>query len=136
MQGRTVAGLLDLVPAIVTLLVVLFLVEKTDALVRPLPFIANRPWDFPGLGLIVIIVLFYIIGLIISTRFGLKLSEWKNSLIGCIPVIRNIFGVTQQVMTSFTSQYTLQPRRIPGMAQRGNGSDGLRNGQSLLIKNQ
>ena len=105
-QGRTVAGLLDLVPAIVTLLVVLFLVEKTDALVRPLPFIANRPWDFPGLGLIVIIVLFYIIGLIISTRFGLKLSEWKNSLIGCIPVIRNIFGVTQQVMTSFTSQYT------------------------------
>lgn len=105
-QGRTVAGLLDLVPAIVTLLVVLFLVEKTDALVRPLPFVADRPWDFPGLGLIVAIVLFYIIGLLISTRFGLRLSGWKNRLIGCIPVIRNIFGVTQQVMTSFTSQYT------------------------------
>lgn len=105
-QSRTVAGLLDLVPALVTLLVVLFLVEKADGLVRPLPLVANQPWDFPGIGLVVTIVLFYIIGLLISTRFGLMMSQWKNKLIGCVPVVRNIFGVTQQVMTSFTSQYT------------------------------
>ncbi len=105
-QGRTVAGLLDLVPALVTLLVVLFLVEKTDGLVRPLPFVDNQPWDFPGIGLFVTIVLFYVIGLLVSTRIGLRLSLWRDKLIGLIPVIRNIFGVTQQVMTSFTSQYT------------------------------
>ena len=105
-QGRTVAGLLDLVPALVTLLVVLFLVEKTDGLVRPLPFVDNQPWDFPGIGLVVTIVLFYVIGLLVSTRIGLRLSELRDKLIGLIPVIRNIFGVTQQVMTSFTSQYT------------------------------
>lgn len=105
-QSRTVAGLLDLVPALVTLFVVLFLIEKTDGLVRHLPFVDNRPWDFPGIGLIVTIVLFYIIGLLVSTRFGLRISECKNMLIGWIPVVRNIFGATQQVMTSFTSQYT------------------------------
>ena len=105
-QGRTVAGLLDLVPVLVTLLVVLFMVEKTDGLVRPLPFVADQPWDFPGIGLVVTIVLFYIMGLLISTGFGMTISKWKNYLIGCIPVVRNIFGVTQQVMTSFTSQYT------------------------------
>lgn len=105
-QGRTVAGLLDMVPVLVTLLVVLFLVEKTDGLIRPLPFVDNQPWDFPGIGLIVTVILFYIVGLIISTRLGVKVSELKNMLIGCIPVIRNIFGATQQVMTSFTSQYT------------------------------
>ena len=105
-QGRTVAGLLDLVPALVTLLVVLFLIEKTDGLVRHLPFVAEQPWDFPGIGLIVAIVLFYIIGLLVSTHFGIRMSQWKNNLIGHIPVIGNIFGVTQQVMTSFTSQYT------------------------------
>lgn len=105
-QGRTLAGLLDLVPLLVTLLVVLFLVEKTDGLIRPLPFVAGRPWDFPGIGLVVGIAVFYILGLIIATRIGLKLSGWKDNLIACIPVIRNIFGVTRQVMTSFTSQYT------------------------------
>ena len=105
-QGRTLAGLLDLVPLLVTLLVVLFLVEKTDGLIRHLPFVEGRPWDFPGIGLVVGILVFYILGLIIATPIGLKLSGWKDDLVACIPVIRNIFRVTQQVMTSFTSQYT------------------------------
>ena len=57
-QSKTLAGLLDLVPVLVTVIVVLFLVEKTDALIRPLPFVANEPWDFPGIGLIVGIIVF------------------------------------------------------------------------------
>ena len=105
-QSKTLAGLFDLVPTLVTIVVALFLVEKADALIRPLPFISDEPWDFPGIGLIIGVVLFYLIGLIISTRFGMELSNWKNKLIGFVPVIRNIFGVTQQVMASFTSQYT------------------------------
>ena len=105
-QSKTVAGLLDLVPLLVTVIVVIFLIEKADALVRPLPFVSERPWDFPGIGIIVGVVLFYLVGLVISTQLGMKLSDWKNRLIGYIPVIKNVFGVTQQVMTSFTSQYT------------------------------
>ena len=105
-QGRTLAGLLDLVPLLVTLLVVLFLVEKTDSLIRPLPFVSGQPWDFPGIGLVVGILAFYLLGLTISTPIGLRLSGSKDSLIACIPVVKNIFRVTQQVMTSFTSQYT------------------------------
>ena len=105
-QGKTLAGLFDLVPLLVTVIVVIFLVEKADAMVRPLPLISGRPWDFPGIGVIVGVVLFYIVGLIISTQFGTLLSDWKNNLIGSIPVIKNIYGVTQQVTASFTSQYT------------------------------
>ena len=41
-QGRILAGLLDLVPFLVTVVVVIFLVEKVDALIRPLPFIKRR----------------------------------------------------------------------------------------------
>ena len=105
-QSKTLAGLLDLVPVLVTVIVVLFLVEKTDALIRPLPFVANEPWDFPGIGLIVGIIVFYLVGIVISTSFGMRLSAFKNTLISHIPVIKAIFGVTQQVMTSFTSQYS------------------------------
>ena len=105
-QSKTLAGLLDLVPVLVTVIVVLFLVEKTDALIRPLPFVANEPWDFPGIGLIVGIIVFYLVGIVISTSFGMRLSAFKNALISHIPVIKAIFGVTQQVMTSFTSQYS------------------------------
>ena len=104
-QRKTLAGLLDLVPVLVTVIVVLFLVEKTDALIRPLPFVANEPWDFPGIGLIVGIIVFYLVGIAISTSFGMRLSLFKNAVISRIPVVKAIFGVTQQVMTSFTAQY-------------------------------
>lgn len=105
-QSKTVVGLIDLVPVLATLLVVLFLVNNADALVRPLPFVAGQPWDFYGVGLVVAIVGFYLLGLVISTRIGSRLSDLKDRLIGHIPVVGNIFGVTKQVMTSFTSQYT------------------------------
>ena len=121
-------------PALVTLLVVLFLVEKADGLVRPLPLVANQPWDFPGIGLVVTIVLFYIIGLLISTRFGLMMSQWKNKLIGCVPVVRNIFGVTQQVMTSFTSQYTFSRVVFLEWPREGMVAMGFVTGRAYLHK--
>ena len=105
-QSKTVAGLIDLVPFLVTVAIIVFLVENTDAFVRPLPFVAGQPWDFPGIGLLVMVVLFYLLGLLISTKFGRMLSGWKDNVIQMIPVVRNIFGVTRQVTTSFTSQYT------------------------------
>ena len=105
-QSKTVAGLIDLVPFLVTVAIIVFLVENTDSFVRPLPFVAGQPWDFPGIGLLVMVVLFYLLGLLISTKFGRMLSGWKDNMIQMIPVVRNIFGVTRQVTTSFTSQYT------------------------------
>ena len=105
-QGKVLAGLLDLVPTIITVIVVLFLVEKVDGLIRPLPFVEGRSWDFPGIGLIVGAVVLYFFGLVISTRGGSTLSLWKDRAIGAIPVVKVIFGVTRQVMSSVSSQYS------------------------------
>ena len=105
-QDRVLAGLLDLVPTLATMIVVVYLVGKVDGIIRPLPFVDGESWDFPGIGLIVSVVLLYLFGLAISTKGGSRLSFWKDRLIGSIPVIRNIFGVTRQVMSSVTSQYS------------------------------
>ena len=105
-QSKTLAGLLQLVPLLVTIIVVIFLVEKADAMIRPLPFVSERPWDVPGIGLVVAVVAFYMFGLITSTPIGLRMAGGKDKLISYIPVIKNIYGVTRQVTSSFTSQYT------------------------------
>ena len=105
-QSKTLAGLFDLVPTLVTIIVVLFLVEKADALIRPLPFIAGQPWDFPGIGLIAGIILFYLFGVMISTSIGRQVSALINTIIGHIPVIKAIFGITQQITASVASQYS------------------------------
>ena len=49
-QGRMVAGLVNLLPLLITIAVLLFLIGNADSLVRPLPFISGEPWDFPGIG--------------------------------------------------------------------------------------
>ena len=103
-QGRIVAGLLEMAPLIVTVLAVLFIVGYAD-LVRDLPFISGQPWDFPGLGLIILIIVAYLVGIAISTPPGGMLMRVKDAVIGNIPVIGTVFGVTQQAITSFSGQF-------------------------------
>ena len=104
-QRKTLAGLLEMVPLIVTILVLLFVVEYADSFVRILPFVEGQPWDFTGIGLIVVIVSAYLLGLFVSTILGKKLMWLQDTILNGIPVIKTIYGVTQQATRSLTSQY-------------------------------
>ena len=104
-QRKTLAGLLEMVPLIVTILVLLFVVEHADSFVRILPFVEGQPWDFTGVGLIVVIVSAYLLGLFVSTVLGKKLMWLQDTILNGIPVIKTIYGVTQQATRSLTSQY-------------------------------
>ncbi len=104
-QGRVLAGLLELVPLLVTTIVLLFIIGKTDGYFRELPFVKEKPWDVPGIGMAALTVAFYVIGLVISFRFG----KWFISLIGVIllhvPVVKVIYKVMLQVTNVVASDY-------------------------------
>ena len=68
---------MQLVPLLVTVFLIAFIVGHADSFVRPLPYISGRPWDFPGIGLIAIIVIFYLVGLLISTAVGRRIMGGK-----------------------------------------------------------
>ena len=104
-QGKTLAGLFELVPLIVTLAVSVVIVGYADSAVRGLPFVEGEPWDFWGVGMIVFVVLFYLVGLAISTRAGRISMDSKDTVLNHIPVVRTVLGVTRQAMASLTSQY-------------------------------
>lgn len=104
-QSKTMSGLIELLPLLITILAAAFIIDNTDALVRRLPFVSGQPWDFPGIGFIAMVVIFYLIGLFISMRFGRKLMDWKGVAMNHIPFVRAIYGVTQQAVASMTSQY-------------------------------
>ena len=99
------AGFMELVPLIVSALVLLFIIGYVDQFIRPSPLVDGKPWDFPGIGLLVAIVVFYIIGLVVSTRAGRTVMEWKNAVLNVIPVVKTIYGVTQQATKSVSSQF-------------------------------
>ena len=104
-QSKTLAGLLELVPLIVTIIVLLFIIGYADDVLRSLGVVEGRPWDFPGIGLIVGVVLFYLVGLLISTRPGRKLMDMKSYVLGRVPIVRTIYGVTFQAASSLTAGY-------------------------------
>ncbi len=104
-QSRTLAGLIDLVPLLVTIIVLVFIIGYADNFIKSLGFVEDRPWDFPGIGLLVLVVVFYLAGLAMATGFGRKAMEFKDTVLGLIPIVRTIFGVTQQAATVLTSQY-------------------------------
>lgn len=104
-QGRTLDGLMELVPFILTVVVVAFIVGWADGFIRPLPFVANQPWDFPGIGVIISAILFYVTGLLIKSSAGRGLMVVKDRVMRFIPVVRSIFGVAEQITSSLSTQY-------------------------------
>ena len=104
-QSKTLGGLMELVPLLVTVIVIAFIIGYADRFIRPWPYIQGRPWDFPGVGLIIAIIIFYLVGLLISHRLGRTMMEWKNTILNAIPVVKTVYGVTQQAASSINSQY-------------------------------
>ena len=102
-QRRILSGLFELVPLIVTTLVLLYLINATDGWVRELQFVQDRPWDFPGIGLVVVAVIFYLIGLIGSFGPGRMFLDLISTVLIHIPVVRTFYGVTRQAMASVSS---------------------------------
>ena len=104
-QGKILAGLMQLVPILVTVFVLAFIIGYADGFVRPMPFVQDQPWDFPGIGLIAIIVIFYVIGLFVSVTAGRRAMNGMNFLLSKLPVVKTIFGVTEQATNLLASDY-------------------------------
>ena len=112
-QSKTVSGLLELLPIIVPIVVIVYIVDLADSALMPLLDAVTRELtggsrEFPsfwGIGLVITIVLFYLIGLMTSTRVGKALMGFVTDVMGSIPVVKGILGVTRQATTVMTSQF-------------------------------
>lgn len=104
-QSKTMSGLMELVPLLVTLIVLWFIISYADQFVRPMGFVAGRPWDVPGIGIVSAIVIFYIVGVLVSTRIGRKVMGWQSAALNRVPVVKTVHSVTQQATSILTSQY-------------------------------
>lgn len=112
-QSKTVSGLLELLPIIVPIVVIVYVVNLADSAIIPMldtitRELSNGTRDFPtfwGMGLIIAIVIFYLIGLATSMRVGKAVMGFVTDVMGSIPVVKGILGVTRQATTVMTSQF-------------------------------
>ncbi len=134
-QGKTVGGLVEMVPLLVTIVVVTVIVGWADRFVIPL---ASNIWpplgSIPGIGIVTGCIIFYLVGLLISTRFGRNVMDFKDTFFRYIPVVGTIFGVARQATTSMTSQFSFTRAVFLEWTQPGVVSLGFVTGQAFRDK--
>ncbi len=97
------AGILILLPIIITGYIIIFAFNLVDGILRNLiQYIAGRP--LPGLGFLIIIVLIIFAGAVGTNVFGKKLLHFGDGIFQRIPIVKTIYTATKQVMEAFTPQ--------------------------------
>lgn len=111
LRRNILAGLAVFVPAVITYLVVRFVVDFVDGLLRPL---TSRLLHVvvPGLGLAITLVVLYLIGIVVTTVVGRQLVHWWNALIERVPGIRVIYRTARQIADIFNSHSAQRYRRV------------------------
>jgi uncharacterized membrane protein len=104
---RMLAGIVVLIPLLITLLTLRFVIVYLDGIYRPIilgtrvlrdiPFIQR----IPGPGVVVTVTLLYIIG---SFFAGRRSQAMLDAVLTRVPVVRSIYGVARQATSALSSQ--------------------------------
>lgn len=109
LKGYFLAGLLVVVPAGLTFVVIRWIVTSMDrALLRVLP----SKWqpdllfgfDLPGLGLIATALLILIIGVLAANIFGRSLVNFYERILDKIPFVKGVYALFKQVSDTVLSR--------------------------------
>ncbi|MFH1729867.1 MAG: DUF502 domain-containing protein [Pseudomonadota bacterium] len=117
LKRNIIAGFLVLVPIGATFSLVRFFLNYSDKFFKSISgkFFSYIPRDaipgfvldfpLPGLGLIFLIMILFLIGLMARNIFGRKLVQFYEDIIERIPILRKIYnGIKQIIETILTSQ--------------------------------
>jgi len=94
-------GLLALIPLALTVFVIRLLYITVDKrVVAILDKVIG--YSIPGLGIILILLFLYLIGLIVSNVIGSKLFSFIEKLFSKVPFVKMTYQIGKQVSTSFS----------------------------------
>ena len=96
-----VGGMLTLVPVVLTYMVLKFVFNTIDGVLRP--FFAPVSASFPGVGLLAMLILVYLIGLLGVNFIGRKLIDGAQWLLLKTPVVRSVYSSAKQLIESLSS---------------------------------
>ena len=96
------AGFFVLIPIGITVVIIKVLFDLLDPPLQDLIF-DRFQWSFPGIGLISIVIMTYLMGLAASMVVGRRLIGLGDRVVDMIPVIKNIYGVARQATEIFSN---------------------------------
>lgn len=110
LKQNLIAGLLVIIPIALTLFVLVFVINKLDKWTAPAVtwliqyFKLPLPDDFhlPGLGMILICLLVFMVGLLTTNFLGNQLVRLWDTLMHQVPIIRGIYMTIKKVVETIS----------------------------------
>lgn len=142
--GHVLGGFFVLLPLIITIFIIVFIFEAVDGLFRGddgigmlNPIIKGDDkflsfLDFPGFGIIVMLVLLYFFGVLMTIQVGRRAVDIKIAILSHIPVVKNVYGVARQATSSLTAPDGHEVSRVVFVEwpRKGSLAMGFTTGQS------
>lgn len=97
------SGLAVVLPIVITLAVLLWLVQSTEALLGAVVrlFLPDNVYQ-PGLGLVVALVLIFAVGVLMEAVYFRRLMRWFEDLLNRIPLVKTVYSAVRDLMSLFS----------------------------------
>ena len=111
-----IAGLLTILPLVISVWIVRWLVDLLESSVhllpRPLQPEHLLPFYIPGLGALLTLAIIVFVGFVVSNVVIQRLQKRIDRMLLRIPVFRGVYGAMQRLVESVLSQSHQQFRRV------------------------
>lgn len=100
--SQFLAGLVVILPLVISVIIIIFLLHKLDNILGP--FVAGYLGiNIPGLGLVALLTSIWFIGLVATNFIGKKFISLYESILHKIPIVNTIFGGLKQISDTIFS---------------------------------
>lgn len=108
LRNYFLAGVVVAAPMGITLYVTWAFVSFVDRSIKPLIPDAYNPetyfrFSFPGLGLLIMLVLLTLLGALAANFFGQTLLDYGERLVARMPIMRGVYNATKQILETVTT---------------------------------
>jgi uncharacterized membrane protein len=116
LRRNFLAGLLAVLPLVITIWIIGWLIELLESGVQLLPR-AMRPENLlpfyvPGLGALVTLAIIVALGFAVTTLVSQRLTRWVNGILLRIPVFRGIYGSVKRLVEAIMLPQHQNFRRV------------------------
>jgi len=131
------SGIAVVMPVGVTIFVLVWLFNLLDGILRNL---INNVFkvDIPGLGLLVLVLLIFVVGMFASNFVGKKITGWFEKIIGKIPLIKSIYNPIRKIISGLSSEKTESFQKVVMVEfpQKGRKSIGFITNSNFTLKGE
>ena len=110
-RGTLVVGVLILVPVAITYVLIELVFTNIDGLLQP-AIVRAIDIEIPGLGLIALILIVYLLGLVWTKRIGRRMIRTLQHYLVSIPVIGAVYGPARKLIESFSGDGAAGFKRV------------------------